>query len=68
MGTTLHYFGEATHTDSKLISEGAQKNRMLLKEVMESVGLKNYEKEWWHFNLNTNEEEFPDTYFDNEII
>lgn len=32
-----------------LISEQAAKNRKLLLEIMDSVGLRPYVKEWWHY-------------------
>lgn len=30
-------------------------NRMLLKQVMEEAGFKNYPEEWWHFNYGNQE-------------
>ena len=32
-----------------LITEEAARNRVLLLEIMDSVGLRPYVKEWWHF-------------------
>ncbi|MBO5860834.1 MAG: peptidase M15, partial [Alistipes sp.] len=32
-----------------LISEQAAKNRKLLLEIMDKVGLRPYVKEWWHY-------------------
>ena len=40
-------------------------NRKLIKDVMESVGFKVLEEEWWHFSLIN--EPFPKTFFDFDI-
>jgi zinc D-Ala-D-Ala dipeptidase len=61
MGTIIDFFGEKSHTDSKNISEIAQKNRQFLKGSMKKQGFINYEKEWWHYTLAN--EPFPETYF-----
>ena len=34
--------------DSKKMSE---KNRLLLRDTMAEVGMRNYSKEWWHYFL-----------------
>ena len=62
MGTIFDFFGEQSHTDSKLVSSTAQKNRQLLKSLMEKYGFRNLPQEWWHYELAN--EPFPDTYFD----
>lgn len=62
MGTTFDFFDEASHTESKLVTPEAMINRHMLKLVMEKNGFKNYEKEWWHFNII--DEPFPNKYFD----
>jgi len=49
MGTTFDQFSEASHT---LNAEGmVLKNRLLLKQAMESQGFRNYSKEWWHYSM-----------------
>ena len=40
----------------------AQKNRLLLKDIMETSGFESYEAEWWHYRLCR--EPYPDTAFD----
>ena len=56
MGTDFDFFGEEAHTDqeARLVKEGkitkeAQRNRQLLRSVMDRVGLRCYTREWWHF-------------------
>ena len=62
MGTGYDCFDELAHTDNPLINGTARKNRRLLRQIMESAGFVNYDKEWWHYTLEN--EPFPDTYFD----
>lgn len=62
MGTGFDFFGEASNTDSKLVSETAQQNRQFFKALMDKHGFENLPNEWWHFTLRN--EPFPDTYYD----
>lgn len=62
MGTIFDFFGELSHTDSKLVSSLAQQNRQLLKDLMAKHGFQNFPQEWWHYELQN--EPFPDEYFD----
>jgi D-alanyl-D-alanine dipeptidase len=66
MGSSFDLFDEASHTHNKFIEGQFQERRDYLKAKMEEHGFKNYEKEWWHFNLRN--EPFPadrdDSYFD----
>ncbi len=62
MGTTFDCFDPAAHTQSRLVSKAAQKNRKRLKAAMENAGFKNLPQEWWHFTLRN--EPFPERYFD----
>lgn len=62
MGTGFDSLDEKSHTWNPNIHEEAKKNRHLLCDLMARHGLKNYEKEWWHFYLT--EEPYPNTYFD----
>ncbi|GHU76719.1 hypothetical protein FACS189414_3010 [Bacteroidia bacterium] len=57
MGTPFDYFGEAAHTNNEAallqsgkISSEANKNRLLLREVMTKSGFTTILYEWWHFN------------------
>lgn len=61
-GTIFDFFGDASHTASKLITQQAQENRKLLLQLMSDQGFENFHMEWWHFTLK--DEPFPDTYFD----
>lgn len=47
MGTPWDTLSSASHTRNA--TGQALENRLLLKEVMERHGFKNYWKEWWHF-------------------
>jgi len=62
MGTPFDFFGEKSNTGSTNVSAIAQKNRCLLKGLMEKNGFENLPLEWWHYTLVN--EPFPDTYFD----
>lgn len=62
MGTPFDFFDELSHTENPAITGEAMANRMLLKEIMESAGFRNYVNEWWHYTLK--DEPYPDTYFD----
>lgn len=66
MGSEFDYFDETSHTESKLISADQMKNRMLLKELMESEGFRNFYQEWWHFSFRP--EPFPDQFFDFDVV
>lgn len=62
MGTPYDFFDPLSHTDNTDISNTAQYNRHILKEIMEAHGFKNLKEEWWHYTLK--DEPFPDQYFD----
>ena len=49
MGTGYDCFDILSHTMNKKITGLPHKNRLLLKNVMEQFGFRNYKKEWWHF-------------------
>lgn len=65
MGTPFDFFDVRSHTDSSEVTRQQHKNRMKLKQVMETNGFQNYAGEWWHFTLK--DEPFSKTYFDFEI-
>ena len=67
MGSHFDYFGPPSHTAYQGAYPGGNvnkthnKNRMLLKRVMEKYGFTNYANEWWHFTLDN--QPYPKTYF-----
>jgi D-alanyl-D-alanine dipeptidase len=65
MGTMFDYFHETSHADSTAVSQQAQQNRKLLKDLMLKHGFTGIREEWWHFTLR--DEPFPDTYFDFDV-
>lgn len=65
MGSGFDYFDVISHTDSPLITEEQRTNRILLKDLMELGGFRNFFQEWWHFSRRP--EPFPDTAFDFDV-
>lgn len=65
MDGIFDFFHEKSSTRTNLITPQAQKNRILLLEVMQANGFTNYSKEWWHFRFI--KEKYPETYFDFDI-
>lgn len=65
MGSAFDYFDDLSHTESAKVTEEQKKNRMLLKELMESNGFKNFSQEWWHYSYKP--EPYPDQYFDFDV-
>ncbi|XOV69998.1 MAG: M15 family metallopeptidase [Verrucomicrobiota bacterium] len=65
MGTPFDFFGEEAGIPYKDIPPQHRSNRLLLKQLMEKHGFRNYAVEWWHFTLNN--EPYPDTYFNFSI-
>ena len=61
MGTHFDFIDESSHPDSDQVSSKAQKNRQLLRQLMQQAGFSSIETEWWHFTLK--DEPFPNTYF-----
>lgn len=61
MGTPFDFMDDSSNALSNAVSETAQKNRMLLRQLMIDAGFKPYDMEWWHFTLEN--EPYPDTYF-----
>jgi zinc D-Ala-D-Ala dipeptidase len=49
MGTGYDCFDIRSHTSNPDIQGAAQSNRLLLQQVMERHGFKNYKNEWWHY-------------------
>lgn len=65
MGSLFDFFGDISKQSNNLINSTQQKNRNLLKSVMEKQGFKGYVKEWWHFTLI--KEPYVKTYFDFDV-
>ena len=51
MGAPIQGFSDLAETAAEGLSPVAQKNRTLLKGVLEDVGLVNYPSEWWHYSF-----------------
>ncbi|MEE4297909.1 MAG: M15 family metallopeptidase, partial [Pseudomonadales bacterium] len=62
MGTPFDFFDARSHTEHPSITGEALRNRLLLREIMEAAGFRNYVNEWWHYTLI--DEPYPETYFD----
>ena len=62
MGTGYDCFDPSSETLAPRVQGEQLKNRLLLKQVLESQGFENYPNEWWHFTFQP--EPYPDTYFD----
>lgn len=61
-GTGFDFMDERSWVDATQVSDDARANRKRLSELMDDIGFKGYDKEWWHFTLR--DEPYPDTYFD----
>jgi zinc D-Ala-D-Ala dipeptidase len=65
MGSAFDYFDDLSNTDSPKVTPEQKKNRMILKELMEGRGFKNFSQEWWHFSYKP--EPYPEQYFDFDV-
>jgi D-alanyl-D-alanine dipeptidase len=65
MGSGFDFFDVISHTETNLVTENQKNNRMMLKEMMESKGFRNFHQEWWHFSFKP--EPHPDQYFDFDV-
>lgn len=65
MGTPFDFFDEHSHTESSRVTKLQLRNRLLLREMMEKHGFRNFSKEWWHYSYRP--EPYPDQYFDFDI-
>jgi D-alanyl-D-alanine dipeptidase len=72
MGSHFDYFGPPSHTSfigaypGGNVNKTHNKNRMLLKRVMEKHGFTNYQNEWWHYTLDN--QPYPKDYFNFPVI
>lgn len=62
MGTHFDFFSPKSWTADASITPAQHANRMLLVAAMARRGLRNYQREWWHYTLR--HEPYPQTYFD----
>jgi zinc D-Ala-D-Ala dipeptidase len=51
MGTSFDDFTPLSHHASTLVSEAAQRNRLILLGLMTAAGWDFYRREWWHYQL-----------------
>jgi D-alanyl-D-alanine dipeptidase len=65
MGSAFDYFDDLSNTESPKVTEEQKKNRLILRELMESKGFKNFSQEWWHYSFKP--EPYPDQYFDFDV-
>lgn len=65
MGSAFDYFDDLSNTDSPKVTDEQRKNRLILKELMEGKGFKNFSQEWWHYSFKP--EPYPDQYFDFDV-
>jgi D-alanyl-D-alanine dipeptidase len=65
MGSAFDYFDDLSNTDSPKVTDDQKKNRMILKDLMEGKGFKNFSQEWWHYSFRP--EPYPDQYFDFDV-
>lgn len=67
MGSGFDFFGEISHSDCRsLITDKQFENRQVLRKAMTEAGFLPLQEEWWHFTLEN--EPYPDTFFDFDII
>ena len=62
MGSPFDLFSEASHPDSKAVTEEQHENRMFLQRAMVRCGFQPIDCEWWHFSLA--DEPCPEIYFE----
>ena len=62
MGSPFDYFGDISHTATKLVTQQQAANRRILSEAMKKGGFSPITKEWWHFRLT--KEPYRDTKFE----
>lgn len=62
MGTIFDFFDPTSWPDSTEVTETAQRNRQLLRNLMVKHGFEPFETEWWHFTLRN--EPYTNQYFD----
>ena len=60
MGTEYDFFGVEAHTDNMDLPEHVLKNRELLKNMVEEIGLSGIRTEWWHFSYSGMEASISD--------
>ena len=66
MGTPFDFMDPLSHPLTGPVSAEQQKNRLLLREIMQEQGFIPITTEWWHFTLQN--EPYPNQYFNFPII
>jgi D-alanyl-D-alanine dipeptidase len=51
MGTPFDFFGKQAHYSYSFKNSDINKNRLLLRSLMEKYGLNGIRTEWWHFSM-----------------
>lgn len=51
MGAHFDLFDVASHHDSMLVDEESNRNRNLLRDVMNKHGFDYLQEEWWHYSM-----------------
>ena len=62
MGSPFDLFSEASHPDSRQVTQEQYDNRMFLQSAMTRNGFAPIDCEWWHFALR--DEPYPEIYFE----
>lgn len=62
MGGEFDLMDEISHHHANGITFEEERNRILLRDLMDYAGFAPYENEWWHYSLRN--EPYPDTYYD----
>ena len=52
MGTIYDFLDPLSNTKNPKIKKELLENRMILVNIMQKAGFRNYSKEWWHYTLN----------------
>ena len=65
MGSAFDFFDDLSNTESPRVTAEQLKNRLILKELMEGKGFKNFSQEWWHYSFKP--EPYPEMYFDFDV-
>ena len=65
MGSAFDYFDDLSNTESPKVTNQQKINRLILRELMEKQGFKNFAQEWWHYSFKP--EPYPEQYFDFDI-
>ncbi|PJJ71484.1 D-alanyl-D-alanine dipeptidase [Diaminobutyricimonas aerilata] len=62
MGGDHDLMDPRSHHGAHGLTPAEERNRRVLRTVMDAAGFDAYDREWWHYTLR--DEPYPDTYFD----